>query len=180
MKRFVLIIVLVVSVVGAETREAKGQEAKAIVENYCKAENAVHASLDRKTFNLMKPFLGLDKETKRLFKALDFKTIDILSLTPSQAADSAERDLDRLLLDSIYAGIKTKVSDEKSGKETGGVAIYKETDGFVTDFVIYSRHPNDSTLMVLRIECNARLEDIIRDFGKDSSGEAGQNRESSR
>ena len=167
MQRFVLMILLVAAGIGATGVAAGAQEAKAIVEKYGKDEGATSASLDRKTFNLMKPFLGLDKETRQLFKVLNFKTIDILSVKASPQADAALRELDALVSDSLYVGFRADVQDKESGKESTGTAIFKESDGYITDFVIYSRHPKDSVLMVLCIECSAKVDELKEKFSRD-------------
>jgi len=133
---------------------AQAQESKEILSRYGKEEGAMFLTLDKKSFNMMKPLLGLDKDTRKLLNILNLKSIDILQTGPASSSEEARKELAALKEKGLY---KSTLEESGEKAEEGADCLYLTEGEKVVDFIIYSRSPKNSSLMVMRIECDAEM-----------------------
>lgn len=142
---------------------AAAQNAATIVEKYGKLESSEFVSLDRKTFNLLKPMMGLDKQTRQLFKALDIRVVDMLNMEKCSEEEKASlvKELESLVKDGHY--LSARELSEDVDLEEGSDFIFAVKDETITDFVIYASK-KDGSLVVMRIGCNgsfAKMKEVL-------------------
>ncbi len=153
MKRFVLLVCAVVFSLGAYAGDAGD-----LFKNYSNVEGVTYITLSKKTFNLMKPFLGLDKETRRLFDALNLKQMDMFQIGEDSPVDKG-RTLEELALlcaDSTYVSVRTVSS---AVLEENSDFLCKMDGDRIVDFVIYAC--KDGGLVAMKIACDADVERIM-------------------
>lgn len=158
MKRFVLLVCAVVLSSGAYAGDAA-----ALFQSYSKMDGVTSVTLTRKTFNLMKPFLGLDKETRRVFDALNLKQMDMLQFGETADREKAVADLRALCADSSYVSVRS-VSDV--GLEDGSDFLLRIDGDRIVDFVVYTSREGE--LVAMKISCDAEVSRIMNLIDKKS------------
>lgn len=158
MKRFVLLVCAVVLFSGVYAGDAV-----ALFQSYSKMDGVTCVTLTRKTFNLMKPFLGLDKETRRVFDALNLKQMDMLQFGETADREKAVADLRALCADSSYVSVRS-VSDV--GLEDGSDFLLKIDGNRIVDFVVYTSREGE--LVAMKISCDADVSRIMNLIDKKS------------
>lgn len=158
MKRFVLLVCAVVLSSGVYAGDAV-----ALFQSYSKMDGVTCVTLTRKTFNLMKPFLGLDKETRRVFDALNLKQMDMLQFGETADREKAVADLRALCADSSYVSVRS-VSDV--GLEDGSDFLLKIDGNRIVDFVVYTSREGE--LVAMKISCDADVSRIMNLIDKKS------------
>lgn len=166
MKRFVLLVCAVVFSFGAYAVDAG-----ALFKNYSNVEGVTYVTLSKKSFNLMKPFLGLDKETKRLFNALNLNQMDMFQIGRDSSVDKERvfAELSSLCADSTYVSVRETSDGETEGNSA---FLYKVDGDRIVDFVIYAL--KDGSLVAMRVSCDAELSrilDILDEMKSDQNSE---------
>ena len=153
MKRFVLLVCAVMISCAAEAGDAA-----ALFRSYSEKEGVTAVTLTRKSFNLMKPFLGLDKETKRLFNALNLQRMDMLEIDgKSSSVDRGKilAELSDLCADSLYVSIRN-LSDVDI--EENSDFLFRIEGERIVDVVIYAMKGDG--LVAMKVSCDAELSRI--------------------
>jgi len=150
MIKFVLVVLAATLAVFAQA-----QEAREILARYSKNEGNTFVTLDKKTFNLIKPMMKLDKETRQLFKLLDLRSMDMLQIKPGDQVAQAVPEFEALSGNSAYRSIAGKKKEEF---EEHTDCLFRIEGDHVTEFLMYSISPKDSSLVVMRLDCNSEVE----------------------
>ena len=153
MKRFVLLVCAVMLSWAAEAGDAA-----ALFRSYSEREGVTAVTLTGKTFNLMKPFLGLDRETKRLINALNLQRMDMLEIDGKSSSVDRDRlleDLSGLCSDSLYVSIRT-FSDVDI--EENSDFLFRIEGERILDVVIYALKGDG--LVAMKVSCDAELSRI--------------------
>ncbi|MBQ0087448.1 MAG: DUF4252 domain-containing protein [Bacteroidales bacterium] len=159
MKRFVLLVCAVMLSWAAEAGDAA-----ALFRSYSEKEGVTAVTLTGRTFNLMKPFLGLDRETKRLFNALNLQRMDMLEIDcKSSSIDRGKvlEDLSGLCADSLYVSIRT-LSD--ADIEENSDFLFRIEGERIVDVVIYALKGDG--LVAMMVSCDAELSRIKAALGE--------------
>ena len=166
MKRFVLLVCAVVFSFGAYAVDAD-----ALFRNYSNVEGVTYVTLSKKAFNLMRPFLGLDRETKRLFNALNLSQMDMFQIGRDSSVDKARAvvELSSLCADSTYVNVWGASDDMPQADYS---FLYKVDGDRIVDFVIYVL--KDGSLVAMKVSCDAELSrilDILDEMKSDRNSE---------
>ncbi len=153
MKRFVLLVCAVVFSFGAYAVDAD-----ALFKQYSNVEGVTYVTLSKKAFNLMKPFLGLDKEMKHLFNALNLRQMDMFQIGSESAVDKSRvlSELSSLGADPTYVKVQGASDD---GDEENSAFFYSVDGDRIVDLVIYAN--KDGNLVAMKVSCDAELSRIL-------------------
>ena len=129
------------------------QSATSVIQKYSSAANAETFSIDRKTFNLIKPLLPLDRQTKKALKALNISSMDVLSIgkCPKATGDAISRELSALADSGQY---------QIASKEASGLILLKASQNTVSEFVMMEFDASKGSLILLRVDCKADMEEL--------------------
>lgn len=149
MKRFVTLAFAVL--IGCFNCSA--QSVSSVIQKYSSTADAEKFSIDRKTFNLIKPLLPLDRQTKKALKALNISSMDVLSIgkCPKATGDAISRELSALADSGQY---------QIASKEASGLILLKASQNTVSEFVMMEFDASQGALMLLRADCAADLEEL--------------------
>jgi len=156
MKRFVL---LAAAVLMCCLNSFAQDDVRSLFTRYSGTENASLLSVDRKTFNFVKVLIPMDKETKKLLKALDLEQIDILDLsgTSCSVRDSVIHELQSISSSGLFMVVS---------KEDDDIAMMARREGdLLKEFTIFSLKSSDQNGSFIRIDCNAHLATILEMVG---------------
>lgn len=153
MRRFVLAIVLTLMTASY----AAAQPASALVREFAEYEKADFLTMDTKLFNLARPFMRLDRKTKKMFNALHIRNVDVLNMSGCDDADkiTAFRQLSALS-DSTY--LRGSVLHPEQAVD-GSDFLMRSSDGKVSEFLIYST-TKEGEFVIMRIDCEAELKEL--------------------
>lgn len=129
------------------------QSATSVIQKYSSAANAETFSIDRKTFNLIKPFLPMDRQTKKALKALDISYMDVLSIEkcPSATGSAISQELSALTDSGLY---------QTASREASGLILFKVLQNTVSEFVMMEFDASKGSLILLRVDCKADMEEL--------------------
>lgn len=155
MKRFVLLAATVMFC----CHIAIAQDVQSVFYSYSSVADVSLLSVDRKTFNFVKSLIPIERETKKLLKALDLEQLDILDLS---GASSTVRGKMIAELEAIGSGDNYVLFSEPDND----ISMMARSDGdILTEFTIFSLNPSDRNGTFIRIDCKASLATIIEMAG---------------
>jgi|GEM_PF-4566223 hypothetical protein len=155
------IIVVLCTLLCALSGAVAAYAQKDIINTYSAKQNAEVMTLSKGEFNLMKPLLGLDKQTKQILRALNIQSVDFLVMNKCSREDKDSFIKSVNLLHESGAFISIAKSEPEAKLEKGDF-LFKPEDDRITEMLIYfdGSDEGNEDFLVMRFFCNALAKDI--------------------
>lgn len=136
---------------------AAAQPATSIVRKFAENKDAEFVTMDVKLFNFARPFMHLDKKTKKIFNALNIKNVDVLNMKncADEFKSAAYSELSSFSDGDYLRGSTFRPEQAVDGSDF----LMKCADGKVSEFLIYST-TEAGDFVIMRIDCNADIKEL--------------------
>jgi len=148
MKRIILIAAALLAVAPLFAQNS-------FTERYSTADNAETITLTKAQFNLIQPLIGLDKETRKLLKALNLSQFTMINL--SRCNDAVKDRVREDFNNAGQGGIYQRIDDSEDSRDM----LFRIEEGYViTEFLLLMDKKDKDGPVIILIDCNARIDDI--------------------
>lgn len=158
-KRFIVVLCTLMCLIsGAVLSYAQND----IITAYSAKPEAVHLTLSKGEFNLMKSMMGLDRETKKVLRALHIQSVDMLMMDGCSKEDKESFIKDVTLLQQN--GTYTNIAGESGRSDSPEKAdfLFRQDGERITEMMFYmdGRENGADNFIVMRFICNALTKEI--------------------